>query len=141
MNWIEVPPARVDPDARRRMLRKFGLVMAIALAVVGGLLAWRERPGAPYVWGAGGMLLALGLIRPLWLDPLERAWMKLAEVLAAIMTRVILTLSFFLVITPIGLLRRLFARDSLGLRPDPTAESHWSAVEQDGPCTRPDKPY
>jgi hypothetical protein len=141
MNWIEVPPVRSDPGARRHALRKFGLVMAAALGVVGGLLAGRGRAAAPYVWGVAGLFLALGLIRPAWLGVIEPAWMKLAEVLGAVMSRVILTLAFILVITPLGLVRRLFAGDTLGLRPDPKTETYWVPIEQSGPTSRPDKPY
>jgi hypothetical protein len=141
MNWIEAPPVKPDQDARRRALRKFGLVMAAALGVVGSVLAWRSRAGAPYVWGVAGLFLTVGLIRPLWLDSIEAAWMKLAEVLGAAMSRVILTLAFVLVITPLGLVRRVFGTDTLGLRPDPTMETYWVPVEDDGPGTRPDKPY
>ena len=140
-NWIEVPATSVDPAERRRMLRKFGLVMAIACGLFGGLAAWRDRSFAPYLLGLGGLFLVLGLAMPRRLDPVERAWMKLAGVMSAVMTRVILTLSFILAITPVGLLRRLFAGDSLGLRADPDATTYWVAVEKDGPASRPDKPY
>ena len=141
MNWIDLPPVKSDPGARKRALRKFGLVMAAALAVVGGVLAWRGRAAAPYVWGVSVLFLALGLLRPVWLGIIEPAWMKLAEVMGAVMSRVILTLAFILVITPLGILRRLFHGDWLGLQLDPKAETYWVPVERDGPTSRPDKPY
>jgi len=141
MNWIEVPKTVVNPGERKRTLRKFGLIMAVAFGMIGGLWAWHGRPLAPYVLALAAACFVLGLALPRALDPFERGWMKFAAVLAAVMTRVILTLSFILAIIPVGLLRRLFGGDSLGLRPDPTATSYWIQIEDDGPCSRPDKPY
>jgi hypothetical protein len=54
---------------------------------------------------------------------------------------VILTITFFLVITPLAVIRRLKGDDALGLRFDPAMESYWTPVEPDGSCARPDKPY
>ena len=141
MNWIDVPLAPVDPNARRRVLRNFGFVMAGAFGVIGGLGLWRDRSFAPYVLVLAAAFLLAGLLAPRTLDAIERGWMKLAGVLSAVMTRVILGLSFLLAITPVGLLRRLVAGDSLGLRPDPAATSYWIETEKDGPASRPEKPY
>ena len=115
--------------------------MAVALGALGAIALWRGRPIAPVLLGAAAVFAAAGLVVPRLLAPVERAWMWFAEVLAAVMTRVILTLTFILVITPVGLVRRLLGFDSLGLRPDRTSTTYWTAVETDGPCSRPDTPY
>lgn len=122
-------------------LRKFGFVMAVPLALIGGYLWWKGRGAYPYVLGVSGFFLLSGLLVPRLLGPIEWAWMKFAEVLGAVMTRVILTVAFFVVITPFGLLLRLLGKDLLGLRLDRGAPSYWVSVEADGPCSRPDKPY
>jgi hypothetical protein len=122
-------------------LRKFGGVMTVACGLLGSLLMWRSRPAGPYVVGLSALFLLLAAAAPGLLAPVERAWMKMAEVIAAVMTRVILTLTFFLVITPVGIVRRLMGYDSLGLRIDRSAPTYWAPVEPDGPCSRPDKPY
>ena len=67
--------------------------------------------------------------------------MAFARVLGVVMTTVILTLTYFLAITPMGLLVRALGKDLLGMRGDPTVESYWVPVEPDGPASRPDKPY
>jgi hypothetical protein len=67
--------------------------------------------------------------------------MKIARALGVVMTTIILTLTFFLVMTPMGLLLRLMGKDLLGMRGDPAIASYWTPVEEDGPCSRPDKPY
>jgi len=122
-------------------LRNFGITMACALAIFGGLFLWRAKPVWPYLFLAGGIFLALGLLVPRALAPVEWAWMKFARFLGRVMTTVILTLTFYLMITPIGLLKRLFAGDALKRKFDRKASSYWISSEPDGPASRPEKPF
>lgn len=122
-------------------LRRFGFVMAAALAVLAALLLWRHRPAWPYVADIAALFAVAGLVAPGVLRPLERAWMTLAGWLSVGMTYVVLTLAYFLVVTPLGLLRRLGGRDPLHLRLDRNAKTYWLPVEPDGPGGRPDRPY
>ena len=73
---------------------------------------------------SGATLALLGAIYPKSLVVPNRLWMGLAEALGFVMTRVILGLVFFLLVTPIGLVRRLFGGDPLSRRA-PSAESYW----------------
>lgn len=122
-------------------LRKFGLVMAVAFGLVGGLAVWRGHGWGEYLWYVGGAFLALGLVFPRALGPIERGWMAFAEVLGRIVTTVILTLTYFLVMTPMGLLMRLLGKDLLELERKPEGESYWVPVERDGPASRAETPY
>jgi len=83
----------------------------------------------------------LGLAFPLLLRPVEKAWMAVARAIGVVMTHVILTLFYYLVITPFGIAMRIAGRDPLGLKAAPARESFWEAVETPGSATRPDKPY
>jgi hypothetical protein len=122
-------------------LRKFGYVMAGAAGAVAGLLWWRSRPAAPWFAAVGVVFLLTALVGPTALRPIERVWMRFADILSAVMTRVILVLTFFLVITPLAVVLRLLGKDPLRLRPDPDAQSFWIPVAPDAPGTRPDKPF
>ena len=126
-------------------LRKFGRVMAGALAVVTLVVLWRSGwPQTPWVEGFGlvaALFLAFSIVRPKALAPIEWAWMKLAMVLNYVMTRVLLTLVFFLAVTPIGGIFKLLRKDLLGKRFDPSANTYWTPPEEDGPWTRPSQPY
>lgn len=125
--------------------RKFGRVMAGALAVVTLVVLWRSGwSQTPWVEGLGitaALFLAFSIVWPNALAPLEWAWMKLAMVLNYVMTRVLLTLVYFLAVTPIGLIFKLLRKDLLGKRFDPKASTYWIPPEEDGPWTRPTKPY
>lgn len=125
----------------KQELRKFGLVMTVPLSLIGAYLWWKGRGAYPYVLGAAAFFLLTGLLVPQVLRPIEKIWMKFAEIMGAIMTRVILTLAFILMVTPLGLLLRLMGKDLLGLRLEPERDSYWIPAEPDGPASRPYKPY
>jgi hypothetical protein len=93
-----------------RELRRFGLTVGGAFLLLAAVSAWRGHTIPPRVLGTLGVLLVLpGLIMPRVLGPVERAWMRFAEVLGRINTRIILTLLYCVVITPVGLVRRWLA--------------------------------
>ncbi len=116
-------------DTSRKALRNFGLVVGGVLLGIAALVLWRKgwTPNtAVYILGGiGGALVVLGLIVPAVLKPLYRVWMGLALVLGFVMTRVLLTVVFFLLFMPIGLVMRLLGRDPMHRRPDPSAASYW----------------
>jgi hypothetical protein len=122
-------------------LRRFGLVMAGAFGALGGLAAWRGRPVGPVLLGVAAAFLLLGLAAPRLLRPVEKAWMAAARVMGVVMTHVILTLFYYLVITPFGIAMRIAGRDSLGLKAAPARDSFWEPVDPGGSAARPDKPY
>lgn len=89
----------------------------------------------------GGVFLLTALTVPRLLGPMERLWLALGAALGAVVSRLILILTFYLVITPLGLAIRAFSGETLGKRPDATVKSYWVPVEPDGPTSRPDKPF
>ncbi len=124
-----------------RELRRFGLVMTAPLLVIGCALIWRGRAVGPYVIVVAALFLMAAVAFPQVLRPVERVWMALARVLSVIMTYVILTVTFFVVITPMGMILRILGKDLLQKKFDSEKSSYWVPVEPDGPCSRYDKPY
>jgi hypothetical protein len=115
-----------------REARRFALILAIALAVLAGLALWRHHTTrAAWFAGAGA---AIGLMSvavfPLWLV-LFRQWMKLALVLSWVMTRVILSVFFFVVLTPVGLVMRALGKAPLDLRWKDGKATYW--IEKTSP--------
>src|SRR6266498_287688 len=72
----------------------------------------------------GASLTVLGLLYPRALVLPNRAWMALAEVLSFVSTRVILAFVFFVIVTPIGIIKRLTGWDPLHRRAA-ASESYW----------------
>lgn len=116
-------------DVSRPALRRFGLVVGGVFVGIALVVAWRRgwEPGLLGLGlaGLGGGLLGFGLLAPSLLRPVYRAWMALAFALGFVMTRVLLTAVFVLIVTPIGLLLRLFGKDLLRQRLDRGAASYW----------------
>jgi len=111
-------------------LRKFGLLVGGVLAALGLLFLWRHKAPYPYFLWPGAALAALGAVFPRALKWIYIAWMSVAFVLGFVMAHVILTVFFFLIITPIGLLARLFGQDFLSLKLDRTARTYWLPREK-----------
>ena len=72
-----------------------------------------KRSGFLY---AGVLLQVVDMIMPRVYGPVAIVWLGLAEILGTVMSRVLLSILFFGLVTPIGILRRLFGKDSLKLR-------------------------
>jgi Saxitoxin biosynthesis operon protein SxtJ len=109
----------------RRQLRDFGLLVGGIFGVIGlWPLLWRQQ--SPRLWAlALAVALVLpALVAPPILAPAYRAWMKLAEVLAWVNTRIVLGVVFYGVVTPIGLVMRLTGRDPMRRQFDQAGETY-----------------
>lgn len=103
-------PARLSSAEGRR----FAFTVGGAFAVLAALEAWRGRPHQALAFGGLGAILALaGLLVPDRLGPVYRAWLGLGHLLSKVTTPVFLGLVYFVVLTPVGLLMRLFGRRPL----------------------------
>ncbi len=115
-------------DCSPRVLRRFAALVGTIVGVV-GILLW---PG--FLSGAllsvTGMLLA-GIAMPRMLTGPYRVWMTFALVLGYIMTRTVLGLVFFLVVTPLGLIMRLLGRDPMNRKLNPDAPTYWIQREKE----------
>jgi hypothetical protein len=103
-------PARLTPAEGR----KFGLTVGLAFLVLGGISHWRGHNIAPYVmWALGGSLTLGGLVAPVALSPVHKAWMGFAHQLSRVTTPLFMGLVYFVVLTPIGWVVRLVSRNPL----------------------------
>ena len=95
-------------------LRRFGLLVGGAFATFAAIAWWRGRHITATVLAVPAVLLiAGGLIVPSRMGPVYRAWMWLALTLSKVTTPIFMGVIYFLVITPIGVIRRAAGRNSL----------------------------
>ena len=106
--------------------RKFGITVGIILIIVVGFLFWKEKESFQILLTAGVVLLILGLTIPVILKPIYWVWMVFATILGWLMTRVILTLLFYVILSPIGLIARLLGKQFLDLKLNHLQQSYWS---------------
>ena len=115
----------------RRILRQFAWTMAIMLgAVIPAIIAWfndwQIASAALIVASVGAVFLAAGIIAPQWLRPVYLVWMLIALMLGAIVSRIIIAIVFYLLITPIGWIRRTFSKNDMpGFRQDSRKKTYW----------------
>jgi len=110
----------------RRAEREFGLIVGGVLLLLSSWWLYRGKfPTLSHVTlPLGGLLVLLGLIFPAALVWPNKAWMALAEVLSFVTTRIILAFVFFMIVTPIGVSKRLFGWDPLHRRAA-ASDSYW----------------
>lgn len=106
-------------------LKKFGITIGVAL-LAGALLMVNRNYYYPYVAIAGLAFIIFAYSFPLMLKPVQKVWITLAILLGWVSTRVILSLLFYLVITPIGLIARMLGKVFLDKKPDKGKTSYWN---------------
>lgn len=106
-------------------LRSFGLTMGLLLLVIAAYMFWREKSGTVFLCAAALVVGGLGGLVPKLLTPVYRAWMTLALFMGFVMTRVILTVLYLGLFTPIGVIARLLGKDLLQQRWHPQAQTYW----------------
>ena len=109
----------------RKQLVSFGFTMGTALGVIAAVRVWRR--GLDEVAVSAFIVAALfaltALTAPSAMASIYRWWMRLAEVLGWINTRIILFVIFYLVVTPLGLIMRIIRRPPLDTAP---RASYWT---------------
>jgi len=113
----------------KKELREFGLTIGVILVILGGIAAWRGRPVYPYFLSFGIVFIAAGIIIPTALKFPQKAWMGFAVVLGFFSSRLVLSILFYAIITPIGIIMRIFGKDVLDQRIDRSAGSYWKKRE------------
>jgi hypothetical protein len=114
------------PELDRKGLREFGLTTGAAVVVIFGLffpwileLRW---PVWPWIIAAPFWILAL--IQPLWLRWIHRAWMVFGLLASRVTTPLVLGIVFFVMITPMAIVRRLTGKDPMQRALDPNQTSY-----------------
>jgi hypothetical protein len=105
--------------------RSFGLSVGVVFLGLATVLWWRGNTSvAPGLFAVGAFLVAGALIAPSVLRVPNRLWWRFAQVLGWVNARVLLTLFFAVVLTPLGLAMRALGRNPLRAA---RAETNWSA--------------
>jgi hypothetical protein len=116
--------------------RSFG----VTFSAVGAILAlWPLlNAEAPRWWllAFAAALLAVSLVAPRLLRPLNKIWLRIGLLLHKVVSPVILAIIFFGVLAPFGVAMRIAGRDQLRLRRDKSVSSYWIARQPPGPAPK-----
>ncbi len=109
----------------KKDLKKFGYTVGSVLLLISILLKFSGKISFIYFGGFGALLIVFALLSPAILKPLNKLWMILAIILSWIMTRVILIILFYLALSPVSLLAKLFRKDFLNTGYKNDQSSYW----------------
>ena len=105
--------------------RSFGLLFFVVLLIIG---LWPIKNGNNpnvYLILISLIFLILGLIHSKLLSPLNKLWIKFGEILGSIIAPIVMALVYFVILTPVSLIVRIFGKDLLGLKLSREKESYW----------------
>lgn len=117
----------INKNPSRRELLLFGALLGMFLALAGALAFWRfGAPRVAYVlWSAAIVVPLAYFAAPPVRRPLYLAWMYAAFPVGWTVSHVVMAVTYYGVVTPTGVLTRLFRRDPLARKPDPGAATYW----------------
>ena len=114
------------PELDRKGLREFGLTTGAAIVIIFGLFfPWILELNWPvWPWVIAAPLWLLALVHPLWLRWIYRAWMRFGLLASRVMTPLVLGIVFFVMISPMAMVRRLMGKDPMHRALDPNQKSY-----------------
>ena len=105
--------------------KSFGLLFFVVFLILG---LWPLKNGESfnfYFIAASVVFLILGLLNSKLLSPLNKSWIKLGEILGIILAPIVMALVFFLILTPVSIIVRVFGKDLLGLKFLKKKDTYW----------------
>ncbi len=118
-------------------LRTFGWTVGGLLVGLSAVWWWwsayTSSAGQEFVLAAGVVLVVLATVYPAALREFRAGWLALARGMGWVNTRVLLTLFYYGVIGPVGLVMRLFGRDPLDRKWPSDQPSYWIKREKQRP--------
>jgi hypothetical protein len=127
-----------------QQLREYGEVMTLAALIFSALGIWKHHGISLSVFIL--LTIACGFLTAAFFSPeslrgIEKKWMLFSEKIGVVATFLIMGVTFYLVITPFGLLMRLFGKDLLSRKLDRGRESYWENADHEGSGSRHYLPY
>ena len=115
-------------NSNNKNIRDFAIVMGIIFLFIGIYLFFKESDSYIVSFYVFGAFIAFGFLMPIMLKPLFFIWMVFAAILGWVMTRIILSLLFYFIVSPIGIILKLFNKDFLNLN-NQSNNSYWNYRE------------
>ena len=109
----------------KKDLRSFGYTIGIILLFISAILFYYGNYFHKDLAIIATIFIGMGVVAPVFLKPIYLIWMTFAVVLGWIMTKIILSIVFYIIITPISFMTRLFGEDFLSLKKIKN-DSYWN---------------
>tara|TARA_Y100000816_G_scaffold283647_1_gene260760 strand:+ start:30 stop:410 length:381 start_codon:yes stop_codon:yes gene_type:complete len=111
--------------------KSFGLLFFIVFLGLGLWPITNNNNPNIYLIVISIIFLILGLLDSKLLSPLNSFWIKLGEFLGKIIAPIVMAIIYFIILTPISLIVRLFGKDLLGLKFTNQTKTYWIKRKKD----------
>ena len=105
--------------------KSFGILFFIIFLLIALWPLINSQPIRLWALGIASIFLVLGIINSKILTPVKKSWIKFGEILGLIIAPMVMALVYFIFLTPISLILRLFGKDLLGIKFDKNIDSYW----------------
>lgn len=112
-------------DTHRDTLRKFSFVISISLFLIAAVLFIKGNNLFVVLFLIGAIVLAIGQIKTMVLKYVYLGWMAIAITVGWVISRIFITVIFYFIITPWGIVLRLFRKDLLDQKINTSAVTYW----------------
>ena len=105
--------------------KSFGLLFFVVFLILG---LWPLKNGESlnfYFITVSVVFLILGSLNSKFLSPLNKSWIKLGEILGVIIAPIVMALVYFVILTPVSIIVRVFGKDLLGLKFLKKKDTYW----------------
>ena len=141
MSWIsDVKTEIKNLELGRKKLRSFGLLVGGIFILISAWIFFSQRDEFPeatnytfaYILSvAGGILFISGALFPLILKTPYKIWMGLAFATGWVVSRILIMILYYIVVTPLGIIAKLFRKEFLDLKFKDNKDSYWVIKPKD----------
>ena len=127
MSWInDVKTEIASLELSKKKLRNFGLLVGGIFLVISILFFLKDNNVMPYIFLIiGGILFLFGAFSPQLLKTTYKIWMGFSFAIGWVISRILLMILFYIIVTPIGLISKLIKKEFLKLRFKSKKDSYW----------------
>jgi Saxitoxin biosynthesis operon protein SxtJ len=119
---------RIKTQPSPREVRQFAAIWFPLFCLVVGWLIWRGTGStilAGVVWSLAAVVCVAGYFAPRWMRYVFVGWMWAAYPIGWLISHLLLATIYYIVLTPIGLIRRATGRDPLERQFDRDCKTYW----------------
>jgi hypothetical protein len=114
-------------STEKKEIRRFGFVALVVFGALCGLGIWREKTFPIFFFGILALIGICFITQPVRFKPLYDGWLKVARKIGFVTNLLILTLAYYLLMTPAALIKRVFGGRPIPVKPDKGLSSYWVA--------------
>ena len=116
--------------SNKKELRSFGIIVGSILTIIAGILFYKENPLCDMFFYFGAIFIFLGIFLYQILKPFYIIWMTFAVIIGWFMTRLILSILFYSIMSIVAIIAKIVGKDFLYLQSN-NNESYWNLRDKD----------